>query len=573
MIIQKFKFDNYRNLSGLTVDFDKKINYIIGENGVGKSNILDAINKIFCSYSFFDSDFYDEEKPILIELTINLNDKELGIFDDLVTPEEPNNLNLIITQQIDDVYLKVKHKETGTDIAVKTLHSANVLFYDSLRNPKTELQFSKTKGAGGFLNFLLTTFLKEKDVKENNYIDEVKIQEVTDYLKDKLNKVDFINSNNIYASINLEEASFLPKIISLKDSTDVDITNTGYGIQYTLLIVLSLLEKIVAVTRTNKEKDINSILVLDEPEIHLHPYAQRALISDLLEITDGKNGNFNTLLKELFDIDSFYAQIILVSHSDRIIGGNYKNIIRVFNESGNVHAVSGLLLDAVEMREKKERIEKQLIMQMPYFCEAMFARSVIIVEGESEIAALQGFAKTMGISLDKFGISLIRSGSKESINPLIDLFSLFKIPCIGVKDKDDGVPSNDKEYILSGSLLFTNNRDFECDILDKMGEDYSSIFKLLDNLDRSVNLAVQSSSAEKNRKKYMPHLEKIEHDLQWEVIKSDKDLSRLFLICKLVTPKSIITGAEIGKGLPIKYIPDCYISALNAAKRFAQNEQ
>ena len=36
MKIKEIYIDNYRNLSGLTIKFDSVMNFIIGNNGVGK---------------------------------------------------------------------------------------------------------------------------------------------------------------------------------------------------------------------------------------------------------------------------------------------------------------------------------------------------------------------------------------------------------------------------------------------------------------------------------------------------------------------------------------------------------
>ena len=34
---------NYRNLTGKTIKFNEKLNFLIGENNIGKTNILEAI--------------------------------------------------------------------------------------------------------------------------------------------------------------------------------------------------------------------------------------------------------------------------------------------------------------------------------------------------------------------------------------------------------------------------------------------------------------------------------------------------------------------------------------------------
>lgn len=49
MILKKLSVFNYKNITEATVDFSEKINCFIGQNGVGKTNVLDAIYYLsFC---------------------------------------------------------------------------------------------------------------------------------------------------------------------------------------------------------------------------------------------------------------------------------------------------------------------------------------------------------------------------------------------------------------------------------------------------------------------------------------------------------------------------------------------
>ena len=43
MIIRNLSLRNYRNYEKVDVNFDEKINYFIGNNGQGKTNLLEAI--------------------------------------------------------------------------------------------------------------------------------------------------------------------------------------------------------------------------------------------------------------------------------------------------------------------------------------------------------------------------------------------------------------------------------------------------------------------------------------------------------------------------------------------------
>ena len=44
MIIEKLKLRNFRNYENLEIEFDPKLNIIIGNNAEGKTNIVEAIH-------------------------------------------------------------------------------------------------------------------------------------------------------------------------------------------------------------------------------------------------------------------------------------------------------------------------------------------------------------------------------------------------------------------------------------------------------------------------------------------------------------------------------------------------
>ena len=70
MILSKIKIDNYRNLSGLSAQFSNDINFIVGENNIGKSNLLFLIEAILSGKRFEEIDFSDKSKPIIVEFSL-----------------------------------------------------------------------------------------------------------------------------------------------------------------------------------------------------------------------------------------------------------------------------------------------------------------------------------------------------------------------------------------------------------------------------------------------------------------------------------------------------------------------
>lgn len=54
MILKRLSLINYKNFEQLTLEFDSKINCFVGKNGIGKTNILDAIYHLAFGKSYFN---------------------------------------------------------------------------------------------------------------------------------------------------------------------------------------------------------------------------------------------------------------------------------------------------------------------------------------------------------------------------------------------------------------------------------------------------------------------------------------------------------------------------------------
>ena len=94
MILKSITLTNYKSFSAKTVDLDPKINCFIGSNGVGKSNVLDAIYHLSFGKSYFNpissqnikhgEDFFaikgsykNESKEEVVIINFKKNDKKV----------------------------------------------------------------------------------------------------------------------------------------------------------------------------------------------------------------------------------------------------------------------------------------------------------------------------------------------------------------------------------------------------------------------------------------------------------------------------------------------------------------
>ena len=80
MFLQQLSLLNYKNLAQIEFEFDAKINCFVGKNGVGKTNILDAIYHLAYGKSYFNplaiQNIKHGEEYFVIDGLLNKNNKD-----------------------------------------------------------------------------------------------------------------------------------------------------------------------------------------------------------------------------------------------------------------------------------------------------------------------------------------------------------------------------------------------------------------------------------------------------------------------------------------------------------------
>lgn len=573
MILQHVKAKNYRNIDGIDVWLNADVNYIIGENNLGKSNFLHLLEIVCTGKSFAEDDYADENLAIEVELQIKMCSGEFGFFGDNFDPDDESKIHLRYTQSITDPYPSLICLDTDDSIQVKQLRALDFYNYVSTLQPSKELQFDSSKGLGLFMKAVISEYIDSNSPK---FFNESGLDNIREYLNSDFKKIRGFKNYGIEAAVSHDDADLLSDIFYLSDG-ERKLEKAGAGIQYTAMASISVLAHIMKLFKTKTvefksrlyetergEKILPIIMALDEPEVHLHPFLQRTLIKFYKRILKNQDKDFLELLNKHFEIDGLSGQLIIVTHSTDAIMDDYRNIIRFFNHAGKVECIAG----SNPNFSIRQSDEKQLIMRFPDVKEAFYSHVVILIEGETEYGCVTEFANTMDIDLDEYGICVINAQGESSIKPLVSLFNSFGIKTIAIYDGDvrNGKTPTDCEF-------YTNEPCFEFEVIKKLYDagEYELIKKIATDIYPHALTEVIDADFIKD-----PYVKKLKLDINNYVPRAISDIPESnpefynVMSSWLYKKKGIFVGRIVGRSLTLEMIPDCYKNAISRAKEVAQ---
>lgn len=461
---------NYRNLSGKKIEFNEKVNFFIGENNIGKTNILELLTIFISTGKFSETDFNNVLQPIQIKVTVKYEDDEIGFFEDNFDIDDSNAITLIAKQDSVDERICYYHDTPNqTRISTAIIRKMNALYYYAQRMPSKEVDFRKTSGSGKVLNYLIQYSLESSGIEEKDILKKTKLKGIVSNVNKKINSLNSITGDRVSAYLDSNIDKIVCRMLGLGDENGRELNELGEGIQYAFNILLQVIEIIYNVKMTRKAEDFEErlinkngkklfplFLILDEPEIHQHPYRQRSLIKKIMSLMNNENQIFINLLKELFDVDGLTGQMFIATHSPNILLDDYRQFIRVYRSSRQeIEIISGnsVVLD--------DTLYKHLLRSFIFLKEAMFSRCILFVEGDTENGAMPVFAKRMGLDFDEKGIGVVKLDGADSVENCIKLYDVFQIKSMAIIDRD-----KKSKYDHIPDVYFTKGKDFEEDVYD-----------------------------------------------------------------------------------------------------------
>lgn len=559
------EINNYRNLTGKTITFNDTLNFLIGENNIGKTNILELINICLAIGKFAETDFMDITLPIKIKFKVKYSNEEIGFFEDNFDVDDSNSITLVAEQASVDERINYYHDTPNqTKIGMATIRTMNILYYYTQRMPSKEVDFRKTSGSGKVLNYLIQHSLEQSEIQEKDILKKTKLKNIVKNVNIQIKKINTITGDSVSAYVETEVDKLVCRLLGLGDENGRELSSLGEGVQYAFNILLQIIEIIYNVKTTRKPEDFEErlinrdgkklfplFLVLDEPEVHQHPYRQRSLIRKIKALIENNNQEFLNLLKDLFDIDGLTGQIFIATHSPNILLDNYRQFIRLYKSTGTnsqLKIVSGMnvVID--------DKLYKHMLHNFIYLKEAMFSKCIIFVEGDTENGAIPVFAERMGLDMDERGIGVIKLDGADSVKRCMALYKSFGIKSIALIDKD-----KKESYGSEPDIYFTKANDYEEDVYDNFKlTDYLKSCKELSGVEPYIPI-LRREGLNFNPGQFVENPANIEIDdtLQMKIMVENKDRE----LQKLKQSKNAAKGAVLAGYVTV--IPPAFEKIIN----------
>lgn len=460
MKILSVKIERFRSIKKATITLQRMF-ALVGANNAGKSHVLRALN------AFFN---FEEEKESFINeshrysknsrpaITVVFTDiPAADIYSDFV---RNGRLTIKFSYRWDrknptyEVILgSQERKSIDIEEFRKLIAGFEYIYIPIIRN--YDAVFSSSSGIAYKLLkqiFSTQTFNRNtiqpiadrlvKKVEDSIYRPALsKIQEY--YPFSKSHKFDLHTYNADLIDLILKNVTLL----FLEDSQENSIENCGSGIQSAIYFAISIAISFV------KDKDF--LVGIDEPELNMHPQAQRQLIESL------KNA-------DKYPRTSF----IVTTHSTVIIDRlGHEAIALCRKTKDSQRAVVTEIFQTPSDFLRKYSFDEERYYNFFDFknSDFFFSKYIIITESPNDCKVIQTVLKISGIDIEEEGISLIPADGEKNIKYPYVIAKELGIPFLCVVDRDvfqpylrnirkdslddDGIPQYKNEIKTSSPIL------------------------------------------------------------------------------------------------------------------------
>ncbi len=236
-------------------------------------------------------------------------------------------------------------------------------------------------------------------------------------------------------------------------TTGFELRQNGLG--YNNLIFMST---ILGDMSVKKDGVYHKLLLVEEPEAHLHPQLQELIYSFFLKQQNEKN-----------------IQIIFTSHSPTLVSRiNLDQINLLFDKNHYICCLPMSKCKTVSMPNERKHIQKYLDVTR---AQLFFAKGLIFVEGISEALLIPEMAKLINRPLNKYAVEVINVNGL-AFRPFIHLlYSDDRLPSFckaAIITDDDRCTKKGNEYYISTEIDYNDDSDCIKRIMEKIDKGNAS---------------------------------------------------------------------------------------------------
>lgn len=463
--IQNFK--SIQNFTFLLTSYTP----LVGYNNAGKSNVLEAIRWLLNKSSLNETYFCNPNEKIEISARIE------GISEEILE-QLPTNQKNSIEPYITDGKLDIKRVQETPSLSaskiklkIKKINEANwVLNPNGLDNALKSL-FPEPIEIGAMENAAEDVGKSKNTTTIGKLISEIMapieenhttaITEALNGLKSKFDangddRAEELNNFDTEATTKLQE--YFPGIsiklhVPTPEIKEVfkagtlkvyeneigrDLTSYGHGTQRS--IQMTLIQHLADMKRESHDRPSNTLLLIDEPELYLHPQAIEQVRSGLKVLS--QNG----------------YQVIFTTHSPQMIpSGDIKHTLLIRKNTSGTHARERLT-DAVQQVATTAPSQFELLFSLESSNQVLFSEKVLLAEGKTEKRLLPHlFNKFHNKTLGQQKIAFTELGGSANTYKSMQVLNTMDLPCKAVVDLDFAFKEASKNGLLDDGV---NDSDF-----------------------------------------------------------------------------------------------------------------
>lgn len=435
MKICSIRIENFKAFREVEMPLNPNFNVIIGENNIGKSTLFEAIHLWMLGYKSIiqanGKNFYGKNTPRYISFdklyflrmssindVFHSNTETASITINILLEERIYALKIKFEKPVSmDFYLRVKYEGEDFQLLSEILREQGLNLFNSIFIYHTRPVFNTIKNEPFYNNAQLMKKIslgKSYDVIRNKILKGDPERKFT-RLQERISRVFGTQVKIRFKNKNLQEEEYARITVQIEDTKEVDISLVGSGILQ-VIDIFSTLEFI------NRRERCLNILLIDEPDSHIHSNLQSSLIDELR--SDLNNQHF------------------IITHNDRLINKAEEGELLFINKVG---LDNGRIIPIP--KDNYNSVTAELASKMFSLNEIERSKIIVITEGKTDKKLLEiAWAKlnpdidcpfkfiSSGIQIDES----TRTGNADSVRRTIETLSTFfsDIKIIGLFDND-----------------------------------------------------------------------------------------------------------------------------------------